>query len=172
MHNQRSQYINSHNKKFLESQPSNTTARCNCRVKDSCPLQGKCQTENVVYIYIYIRNIFKKQTQLRIKYGKFHFKVVNTFLLCMSRTLLRFKSRWLLARDPRHFVFFDVFIKYKYLYLFSARRFTIILFRSSQHTCASSIHSLQHSSCDSRAPQCELNEHTQLYPYHLTHIHF
>ena len=42
--------INSHNKKILENQPSNTTAECNCRVKDSCPLQGKCQTENVVYL--------------------------------------------------------------------------------------------------------------------------
>ena len=47
----------------------------------------------------------------------------------VSRNLLQFKSRWLLAHDPRHFttgtVFFDVFIKYKYLHLFSARRFTI-----------------------------------------------
>ena len=42
--------INSHNKKILENQPSNMTAECNCRVKDSCPLQGKCQTENVVYL--------------------------------------------------------------------------------------------------------------------------
>ena len=92
----------------------------------------------------------------------------------VSRNLLRFKSRWLLAHDPRHFtigtVFFVIFIKYKYLHLFSARRFQcLILFRSTQHTCVSSIHSLL---CDSRAPQCELNQHTQLYPYHLTHIHF
>ena len=48
----------------------------------------------------------------------------------MWRNLLRFKSRWLLlAHDPRHFtigtVFFDIFIKYKYLHLFSARRFTM-----------------------------------------------
>ena len=45
----------------------------------------------------------------------------------LSRNLLRFKSRWLLAHDPRHFtigtVFFVIFIKYKYLHLFSARRF-------------------------------------------------
>ena len=41
---------NSHNKKILENQPSNTIAACNCRVKDSSPLQGKCQTENVVYL--------------------------------------------------------------------------------------------------------------------------
>ena len=43
--------------------------------------------------------------------------------------LLRFKSRWLLAYDPRHFtignVFFDIFIEYKYLHLFSARRFAV-----------------------------------------------
>ena len=41
--------IKNHNKKILENQPSNTTAECNCRV-DFCPLQGKCQTENVVYL--------------------------------------------------------------------------------------------------------------------------
>ena len=51
------------------------------------------------------------------------------FPWCLSRNLLRFKSRSLLAHDPRHFtigtVFFDIFIKYKYLHLFSARRFTM-----------------------------------------------
>ena len=67
---------------------------------------------------------------------------------------------------------------YFLLYLLSTNIYTclvhvvfqcLILFRSTQHTCVSSIHSLL---CDSRAPQCELNQHTQLYPYHLTHIHF
>ena len=55
--------------------------------------------------------------------------IIHAQIYYMSRNLLQFKSRWLLAHDPRHFtigtVFFDIFTKYKYLHLFSARRFTM-----------------------------------------------
>lgn len=40
-------FIKGHNAKLL--QPSRTADPCNCRVKAICPLQGDCQTTNVVY---------------------------------------------------------------------------------------------------------------------------
>ena len=40
--------INGHNKKLLDSndQPD---LKCNCRVTSACPVEGKCQTKNVIY---------------------------------------------------------------------------------------------------------------------------
>ena len=46
------QIITAHNKTILDKQikaPENPTKECNCRYKESCPLQGKCLTESVVY---------------------------------------------------------------------------------------------------------------------------
>ena len=41
--------IQSHNKKILQ-QPDNVNERlCNCRAKDSCPLNGECLVERTVY---------------------------------------------------------------------------------------------------------------------------
>ena len=44
------QIIPSHNSKVLRKSsdaPPNKT--CNCRVKDSCPLEGKCLSDNLIY---------------------------------------------------------------------------------------------------------------------------
>ena len=43
--------ISSHNKSVLKEDNSNTNSenKCNCRAKDSCPLQGECLTKAVVY---------------------------------------------------------------------------------------------------------------------------
>ena len=41
--------IHSHNKKILSDKPDDSTAKCNCRQKDNCPLDGKCLTRNLVY---------------------------------------------------------------------------------------------------------------------------
>ena len=46
------QIITAHNKTILDKQTKaskNPTKECNCRYKESCLLQGKCQTESVVY---------------------------------------------------------------------------------------------------------------------------
>ena len=46
------QIITAHNKTILDKQikaSENPTKECNCRYKESCPLQGKCLTESVVY---------------------------------------------------------------------------------------------------------------------------
>ena len=46
------QIITANNKTILDEQikaPENPTKECNCRYKESCPLQGKCLTESVVY---------------------------------------------------------------------------------------------------------------------------
>ena len=46
------QIITAHNKTILDKQikaSENQTKECNCRYKESCPLQGKCLTESVVY---------------------------------------------------------------------------------------------------------------------------
>ena len=40
--------IKSHNKK-LSSPPKNATLPCNCRVKDNCPLEGRCREKSVIY---------------------------------------------------------------------------------------------------------------------------
>ena len=44
--------IQSHNKSILASSKNDeekTCKLCNCRIKDECPLAGKCKTSNVVY---------------------------------------------------------------------------------------------------------------------------
>lgn len=46
------QIIDSNNKKKLNQQKNNCANQdnnCNCRTKDQCPLQNKCQTQNIVY---------------------------------------------------------------------------------------------------------------------------
>ena len=63
--------------------------------------------------------------------------------LVLSRNLVRFKSRWLLAHDSRHFTHGTVFFVYIYystdIYTcFNARRFTKI--------CGSAIHLDKYSS--------------------------
>ena len=42
--------IDTHNMQTLKTnQQQNDTRRCNCRVKQDCPLDGKCLTKSVVY---------------------------------------------------------------------------------------------------------------------------
>ena len=43
------QIINSHNKTILNSAAENNNKLCNCREKNSCPLNGKCLQKGVVY---------------------------------------------------------------------------------------------------------------------------
>ena len=43
------QIINSHNKTILTSAAENNNKLCNCREKNSCPLNGKCLQKGVVY---------------------------------------------------------------------------------------------------------------------------
>ena len=43
-------HIAAHNSKLLNnSKKENISRDCNCRVKNNCPLEGKCQTKSVVY---------------------------------------------------------------------------------------------------------------------------
>ena len=41
--------IKAHNNKILGSGNTSEPAKCNCRVKEECPLPGKCTTKNIVY---------------------------------------------------------------------------------------------------------------------------
>ena len=41
--------IKSYNKKILYNDPTNTEDPCNCRNKNSCPLDGKCRSKCIVY---------------------------------------------------------------------------------------------------------------------------
>ena len=43
------QILKAHNKKVLNQDKAATDKPCNCRKKTNCPLQGKCQTESVIY---------------------------------------------------------------------------------------------------------------------------
>ena len=43
-----SSVIKAHNKRILQDQHTTTTAECNCRKKEICPLKGECLTENVM----------------------------------------------------------------------------------------------------------------------------
>ena len=44
-----SSILRAHNKAELAAKPSEEERKCNCRKKDSCPLQNECLTKNVVY---------------------------------------------------------------------------------------------------------------------------
>ena len=41
--------LRAHNKAHLVAKPSEEERKCNCRKKDSCPLQNECLTKSVVY---------------------------------------------------------------------------------------------------------------------------
>ena len=43
------QIINNHNKALQTSDAENNSKLCNCREKNSCPLNGKCLKKGVVY---------------------------------------------------------------------------------------------------------------------------
>ena len=41
--------ISSHNKKVLNTKEKEINQKCDCRNKDSCPLEGKCLEKKVIY---------------------------------------------------------------------------------------------------------------------------
>ena len=41
--------INTHNKAILGKRPQTPERTCNCRSKPSCPMNGECLTQNVIY---------------------------------------------------------------------------------------------------------------------------
>ena len=41
--------ISSHNKKILRNSNKTYERECNCRIKENCPLEGKCLSKNIVY---------------------------------------------------------------------------------------------------------------------------
>ena len=45
-----SSIISSHNKKVLSNSITQNDIKCNCRQKELCPLKGKCQDKNVIYL--------------------------------------------------------------------------------------------------------------------------
>ena len=45
-----SNIISSHNKKVLSNNSTQNVITCNCRRKELCPLKGKCQDKNVIYL--------------------------------------------------------------------------------------------------------------------------
>ena len=44
-----SHIIQNHNNKIINNQQPPATKQCNCRDKNKCPLDGKCQTETIIY---------------------------------------------------------------------------------------------------------------------------
>ena len=43
------QIISSHNKKILKEEEKQAEPSCNCKDKELCPLNGKCQDKNIIY---------------------------------------------------------------------------------------------------------------------------
>ena len=43
-------YPKAYHKRILQDQHTITTAKCNWRIKQTCPLKGECLTENIVYL--------------------------------------------------------------------------------------------------------------------------
>ena len=41
--------VTSHNKTILSNNPTTDSPKCNCRKKESCPLEGNCLDKNVIY---------------------------------------------------------------------------------------------------------------------------
>ena len=41
--------INSHNKKILQSKPTEPQKLCNCLIREDCPMNGLCLTSNILY---------------------------------------------------------------------------------------------------------------------------
>ena len=56
--------IQSKNKMILNSDKDKETELCNCRVKNNCPLKGKCKTSNVIY-----KATVKSNAGCKIYYG-------------------------------------------------------------------------------------------------------
>ena len=85
--------ITSHNKSVLSKQtsPDQTTTTqksCNCRLRDQCPVNGKCQTQSVVYQATVTReDNQKKETYVGL--------TENTFKTRFSNHTQSFKSRTL-----------------------------------------------------------------------------
>ena len=62
--------IKAHNATISNSETKPTQKPCNCRQKDTCPLNGECQTENIVYQ----ATVHGKQTKVYIGLTENNFK--------------------------------------------------------------------------------------------------
>ena len=49
--------VNSHNKSITEEVTTNAKKSCNCTIKNNCPLNGNCLTENSLYAGILTSNL-------------------------------------------------------------------------------------------------------------------
>ena len=77
-----SSIITAHNKRLLNNKansptPSPTTATCNCRKTESCPLNGKCQQEGVAYQAVVERQDNETQSYIGITEGPFKLRYNN-----------------------------------------------------------------------------------------------
>ena len=74
-----SSIITAHNKRLLRNETySATTATCNCRKSVTCPLNGKCQQEGVVYQAVIERQDNKEiQSYIGITEGPFKLRYNN-----------------------------------------------------------------------------------------------
>ena len=77
-----SSIITAYNKRLLNNKtnsqtPSPTTATCNCRKTESCPLNGKCQQEGVVYQAVVERQDNETQSYIGITEGRFKLRYNN-----------------------------------------------------------------------------------------------
>ena len=71
-----SSFISSHHKKLLNSHTGNIKP-CNCRTKDECPLNGKCQVQEIVYKCILSTSINPEKTYLGNGEGGFKKRYKN-----------------------------------------------------------------------------------------------
>ena len=83
--------ITSHNKSVLSKQATQATTTqksCNCRQKDKCPVNGKCQTKSVVYQATVTReDTQKEETYVGLTENNFKTRFSNHALSFRSRKL-------------------------------------------------------------------------------------
>ena len=83
--------ISSHNKQILT--PKNKQVGCNCRVKNSCPIDNKCLTSQLIYQadFKYVRSLREnnKKPSIRWKIVKIVYsKATSSFCkLCLTEKL-------------------------------------------------------------------------------------
>ena len=68
--------ITAQNKKLL-SKNINTVPPCNCRLKNKCPVNGKCRTRNILYKYVASTSMKLDKVYLGITEGDFNQRFYN-----------------------------------------------------------------------------------------------
>ena len=73
------QIIASHNKKLISkaNKTSETKKLCSCRKGDTCPLDGKCLSENIIYQATITPNSGKEETYIGLTSNKFKTRLAN-----------------------------------------------------------------------------------------------